>query len=515
MPTCAELERPPETVASAIIVDETTERRTILVTPRGDERLYHGRVHHTFTFAQAVERAVGGTTLLLLPGKYYRAAELVQKRGSEEKPIIIEGAVDSEGRALVHICGTNAAGAIYPDLPDRDDYAFIKIRKCRHVIVRGFRVESCWPSFVYAERSSFLTVENVSAQDGTYLVFVRGPDARGIVVRDCRWVQDPTGTMWSAIEWGHSHHGPYAYYNGALVGGVDVHGDLEVVGNVVRHAYNGIRFATTSKRKDDIMGRFNVNVRIHDNEFENIRDNVIEPEQTALNWHISDNRIRNSHATFSIHDFHGGYLYIYGNRIWFDERGGADYQDNRGGKIYKLRRKGPLPEHPIHIFHNSLYSRTFLIKNARAKNFVHRNNAVEFCSPDAHAECLCRGDREFLSAFPVDAYKQPLPWDDSVVFDGDATNRPFGKVLKEAEQEKSGVVADMLGFADPRAGDFTPTAAGVLRSAGLVFELAPDRDLPPGQLPWSNWSRPGKPHIGAVQDPGKAIALPFVPIPLP
>lgn len=243
-----------------------------------------------------------------------------------------------------------------------------------------------------------------------------------------------------------------------------------------------------------------------------IRDNAIEPEKTLLNWHVHDNRISNTHAAFSIHDLHGGCLYIYGNRLWFDERGGADYQDNRGGKIYKLRRKGPLPDHPIHVFHNSLYTRTFLIKRARARHFVHRNNAVQFCNLSDHLDCLCREDREFFRQFPIDADERPIRWDETVVFDGDASNRLFDRVLREAEQETHGVVADTLGFSDPMRGNFAPSASSVLRNAGIVFTFEPDEDLPPGQLQWSNRSGAGKPHIGAEQDDWP-ISLPFVRMP--
>ncbi|WP_299617208.1 hypothetical protein [Pelagibius sp.] len=513
MNTCDDLEKPPGSIGPAIFKDPESDRRIILATPCGDERLYRGRVHHTFPLDQAVERLVGGTTLRLLPGKYYRAVDVKAKRGGESDPIVIEGSLGPDGSLQSQICGTNAAGAIYPDLPTRNDYAFFKVRGCRHLILRQMHVESCWPSFVYAEHSSSLTVEGVVGQDGTYLVFVRGPDSRDIAVRGCRWVQDPTGTMWSAIDWSHTHHGPYAYYNGALVGGIDLESGLEVVGNVVEHAYNGVRFTTSAKSKNEILGRFNVNVRIHGNEFSNIRDNVIEPERTLINWHISDNRMKNTHAPFSIHDFVGGYLYIYGNRIWFDDRGGADYQGHRGGKIFKLRPKGPMPDHPIHIFHNSVYSRTFLIKKARSRNFVHRNNAVQFCEPSAHdLPCLCRGCREFLNKFPVDGDEHPLPWDKSVVFDGDASNRSFGKTLADAGQEENGIKRDQLGFVDPLSGDFALLAQSPLRDAGLVFTLESKRDLPEDQLSWSNWARPGRPHIGAVQKEDGAITLPFVPV---
>ena len=516
MQNCDALEKPPATYESAILPDPDSRdgegRRIILVTPRGDERFYRGRIHHTFSFADAASRAEPGTTLHLLPGKYYRAVDLSGKRGEPDKPIIIEGAVDGDGRPLAHICGTNAAGSIYPDLPDRHDYAFIKLRRCRYIVIRHLQIESCWPSFIYAEGTHHLTVEHISGQDGSYLAFIRGPGAHTIAMRHCTWEQDPTGTLWSAIGWKATHHGAYAYYNGALLGGIDVHGDIEVAGNTVINAFNGVRFTTSSKDPEHIRGRFNVNARIHHNRFDNIRDNVFEPEETLLNWHIHDNLVRNTHAPFSIHDFHGGYLYIYNNRIWFDARGGSDYQTNRGGKIYKFRPLGPMPDRPIHVFHNSLYSRTFLIKKAQVRNFIHRNNAVQFCTPEHHPECLCQAGRRFLKKFPMtirDDKEVMLPWDESVIFDWDASSTPFGKELKT--QEKNGVREDDLGFVDPRKGDFTLTPHSPLRAAGLAFTLAPEKDLPKGQAAWQNWPGGGQPCIGAHQDHGQ-IELPYQPI---
>ncbi len=100
------------------------------------------------------------------------------------------------------------------------------------------------------------------------------------------------------------------------------------------------------------------------------------------------------------------------------------------------------------------------------------------------------------------------------MFDGDATNRPFSKVLCDANQELQGVVAEPLGFSDPEKGDFTPSSMSVLRNKGLVFTLEADKDLPPGQPPWSNWPRGGKPHIGAVQETGNEISLPYFPMPI-
>lgn len=512
MTDCKALETPPATLAPALLRPEE-ESRLLLVTPRGDERLYEGRVHHTFTLEQAVARAVGGTTIRLLPGKYYRGTALVGKRGEEKAPIVIEGTCDAAGRPLAEICGTNAAGAIYPDLPAWEDYAFLKLRNCEHVIVRHLRVESCWPSFLYAQATRHLTVEDVSGRDGTYLIFLRGPGSSDLTVRGCSWIQDPTGTLWNAVDWEQSHHGAYAYYNGALVGGRDFERNALIEHNRVESAFNGIRFETSSTDRREIQGRFNVNFRIRHNGFRNIRDNAVEPEDTLLNWHVYGNAFHNVHACFSLHDLHGGYLYLYANRLWFDARGGADFQDNRGGKVYKLRHDGPLPEHPFHVFNNSLFIRSYLIKKGRARHFQHRGNAIQLCRPGEHPDCLCPERDGLLKDFPIDRLKEPLPWDPSVRFDGDACNVAFGSLLTGKGQEAAGLVAPDLGFVDAPAGDFSLRPESPLRGAGGLFVLERGRDLPPNASSWRNWEGEGRPHIGALQEAGLTQGPPFTAIP--
>ncbi len=512
MSDCAALEAPPASIAGPVLYDSITKRRTLLVTPRGDDRLVAGVVHNTMPLDVAVERLEANVTLRMLPGKYYRAVEIQAKKGDAEAPIVIEGVLET-GAPQTHICGTNAAGSIYPKLPDRDDYAFFKLIKCEHVVFKDFQFESCWPSFIYAEASSYLTIKNVHGQDGSYGVFLRGPGARGLEVADSSWTQDPTGTLWSTIDWGQSHHGGYAYYNGAFVGGVDHAGDIVIRGNSITHAYNGVRFATSETARSAILHRFNVNVQIFENHFENIRDNAIEPEQTLLNWHIHDNWIKNVHAAFSMHDFYGGYLYIYGNFLWFDDRGGADYQDNRGGKIYKLRHKGPLPEKPIHVFHNSMYTRTYLIKKARTVYFSHRNNAVEFCSPADHADCLCMPDRAMTQDFPVVQTAEgvePSPWEPSVRFENDACNRVFQQGWPGTNPNVSIRVLPDLGFVDAAKGKLALKPESLLRTTAKPFTLRENVDLTPGQNDWTS-ARNGAPplHIGAWQDDEK-ITLPFV-----
>jgi hypothetical protein len=349
---CDVLETMPDAIHPGVVRDDG-DPVFIYVTPRGDLRVpgpgvgaAAGRVTRTFSLDEALGIAGAGTTIQLLPGKYYRPAELTGVKASREKPLVIRG-TSRDGAKLAHICGANAPTPIYPDLPEREDWAYLKLIRCENIVIEDLATESCWPCFIYAEDCRNITLRNVQAKDGLYLLFSRGSKARGFLVEDNDWTQDPTGTMWRELAWEDLHNGLYGYYNGALFGSIDCQGDVVFRRNKVRHAYNGIRMSCSS-RDEHVEGRFNLDVQIYENCFDYIRDNAVEPEVTALNWHVRHNVFYNCYAPLSFDFLSGGWWYIYGNEGWFDERPGLWYQDNRGGTILKLHDRQPFPsaKHP-------------------------------------------------------------------------------------------------------------------------------------------------------------------------
>jgi hypothetical protein len=511
---CDALERPPEQVRTGIERDPNGDPVAIYVSPRGDLRYVPpevgpaaGQTTRTLPLDEALSLAAAGTTLYLLPGRYYRPARLTGRKGSPDQPIIIRGVIAADGSRLTQIAGTNAATPIYPALPERErDWAFLKLWRCRHIEIRDVAVESCWPSFVYAEDCQNITLRNVRAVDGLYVLFARGHESRGFTVEGNEWVQDPTGSLWREIAFEELHHGLYGYYNGALFGSLDCRGDVAFHRNTVRYAFNGIRMAVSPPHPPG-AGRFNVDVEVAANHFECVRDNAVEPEGTALNWHIRHNRFLNCHAPLSLHGLTGGWWYVYGNEGWFDDRPGRDFQENRGGKILKLHGDGPFPEKPWFFFNNSFYTRTFLTKKGRTERLRHVNNAYLFCDPaDYEREpCLCRPGRRLLKDFPT-----PPGWPDEVVFDHDLSSQPFGEVLDANGQERHGLGgADPL-FVDPRRGDFRLKSQSPARGAGTVVTLQPGTDWA-GQQVWRLRSGPsGAIDIGARQGAQLVEGPPFV-----
>jgi hypothetical protein len=124
---CDVLETMPEAIHPGVVRDDG-DPVFIYVTPRGDLRVpgpgvgaAAGRVTRTFSLDEALGIAGAGTTIQLLPGKYYRPAELTGVKASREKPLVIRG-TSRDGAKLAHICGANAPTPIYPDLPEREDW---------------------------------------------------------------------------------------------------------------------------------------------------------------------------------------------------------------------------------------------------------------------------------------------------------------------------------------------------------------------------------------------------------
>ncbi len=450
---CDRLETPPDVLGAPVVRDAGGAITDIYATPRGDDRYVNGQTRATLPLAEALALAPAGATVHLLPGMYHRAVALYRRRGRDGAPIRIRGTRAPDGTLLSRLCGTNAAGSIYPKLPDGDDYAFFRLTGCRYIEIADVAVQDCWPCFVYAESCTGITLNRVEVQAGTYVLFARGRGSRGFRVLDSHWVQDPTGALWSEIPFVESHHGRYAYYNGALFGSVDIAGDVRIAGNHVRNAFNGVRL-TADRDASPPVRAVNVDVVIRDNTFENIRDNAVEPEVTALNWHVCHNRIKNCHAAFSLEAVRGGFWYLYGNLIWFDGRPGQPFQDNRGGKVNKL------------------------------------------------------DDRAFVRGFPPGADEA---WPSSVVFDYDLSSRPFGALRSRHGQEAHGLGETDPGFRDPARGDVRLHDHSPARGAGTAIRLRARHDWS-GAEDWCSQPGPGRPNIGAWQDSDLTEGPPLQPL---
>jgi len=457
----------------------------------------------------ALDRAGPGDTVLLDAGEHFHRAT-IRHGGRPGMPITIRGV---EGAVLV--------GAPLPDPPDLfrmgiDDlpslatWAFLRILRCGHVVLRDVAMRSCWPTGVYAEDAWDLAFEGCAVEGGSYPFFVRDtraktPCARGIAVRGCRWVQDKR--IWKLLEWNDVHHGDHYHLNGALLGTSDVLGDIEFSGNQVRDAFNALRINVTGHLRDTFpeeVARRNRNIFVFANLFERIRDNVLEPETWAYNMHFHRNRVVDGFAPISLDGVGGGYWYIYGNVFHFETRPGSRGQTHRGGKVFKL---AGYPLHPVnrwYVLNNSIHCRSGVFGDGDSF-------AVPIWNLVAHDNVVVGGERserdgDVVCPSSIDAFKIDFRLHGDTTFAGTFTNiEGWACDLDEAGYVEERVVvlpASTPIFVDAPNGDLSLVANSHARGSGQALEIR----LPGGEeFRWEAGL-----HRGALQDEAKP--LPTIPM---
>ena len=518
-----------------------TQGRILLATCRGDRRFVDGVAVDTLPLADAVAQAGPGDTVELLPGAFFpptavdpddpdvalpQPIVLSGVSGRPDAPVVIRG----QGRRTV-LCGEGKAEVASARLPTSDQFAFFKLFDCQWVVFENFQVTGCWPVFLFLQNSRYVTVRGLLATDGRYLAFARGEGSHHILLEENRWRQEPAGALWRDISWEavkREDDKGYYYYNGGLFGSVDISGSVVIRRNVICNAFNGLRLKANAAK----AGRLNHNVEIYGNAFHDIRDNPVEPERTAVNWHVRENRIANAHAWFSLDAVGGGFWYFCGNQGWFNDRPGQPEGDNTGGAVYKFDDEGAMPDRCVLAAHNSFALRANLIKEGRTKHFHHVNNVVRFCRPgdlahyDPDPPCPFPGacpdpcapkpptaDPELFGCAAPDAPGPSFvaapdflndPDGDDIHFNGDLTNRAFPEDFGPAGFETGGRVDPGLRFRSPFTGDLRLVGPS-LPAAPLVLRAGVDW---PGDY---DWTPPTGAVAGAVQPHGAAPpAPPFV-----
>jgi hypothetical protein len=261
--------------------------------------------------------------------------------------------------------------------------ACIDLDRVDGLVIEDLDFEDCWLSAVRAIRSRRLTLRNALIRGGSYGLAVKGTKDRPadqITVEGVTWVQDTSGyietshkglqwctpatssaaprltelgcpgRMWRGLPWGVSHHGITEHFNGALLGGVDVTGDVVFRHNRVFSAFNGIRLK--AKSCEDLLASnltastcpYNTRISIDSNDFSYVRDNPVEMEVFSRDVVILRNRLHNAHAWFSFDNMGGGPIYIFANRGWFDDMPALPWSRNAGGGPACDRNPRPKPE---------------------------------------------------------------------------------------------------------------------------------------------------------------------------
>jgi len=458
----------------------------------------------------ALDRASPGDTVELRAGEHSHRAT-IRHGGRPGAPITIRG---EEGAVL--------AGTPLPQppdlfrmgidaLPSLATWAFLRILRCGHVVLRDVAIRSCWPTAVYAEDAWGLAFESCKVEGGSYPFFVRDtrprtPCARGIVVRGCNWVQDER--IWKQLDWKRVHHGDHYHLNGALLGTSDVLGDIEFSGNDVRDAFNALRIDITAGLRDaypEEVARRNRNIFVHDNRFERIRDNVLEPETWAWNMHFHRNEVVDGHAPISLDGVGGGYWYFYANRFRFLTRPGSPGQRSRSGKIVKLAGYPLHPTRRWYFFNNSIHCRSAVFGDGDSFgvpvwNLVAHDNVVAAGAPrcDDEGDMVCPAA---TNAFDIDFR---LHGDTS--FGGTVTNASsWCSALRQGGCVEKDVVllpASEPVFADAPNGDLSLAIGSPACGTGRALAV----ELPDGE----DFAWPAGLNRGAVQE--RQDRLPVLPM---
>ncbi|MEM9221565.1 MAG: right-handed parallel beta-helix repeat-containing protein [Pseudomonadota bacterium] len=469
-------------------------------------------VHGSEELKAALAQAEAGWRIRLAPGLYPDMVE-TSASGSEADPIVLEplgdGWIDG-GKAPTH------------QMYDRgfDNFALIRFQKSKHIKIEKLHIKNCWPAIFQFKDCNDITIAGNKLLHGTNAILVRR--SMGFVVMHNSWHQDDSKDhkLWHEVSWVEAHGGEGGtgskqYYNGSFFSGKDS-SDILIRDNLISDCYNGVRI------KVDVIPAAgdkltNANVRILANRFVRVRDNPIEPERYAYNWHVAWNHIEDAHAWFSFDGVRGGFVYIYGNTAFFKSRQGLKTETRHTmGRVLKLSYVSTkaeeypgrgTPDFPWYVMHNSFVLRCPIIGGAArlvptppcegvGPNFTTRlnfkNNVFQWCDPSKSGSHVC----EWISMF---SNFERRPGDQNE-FDGSLTNR--ADYLAQARSlglgEAAGLEAHGPLFTNPSAGNFELSAQSPGRSTAAGLDIA----TPCGETLKLRTNEGGKLHRGAIQDYG-------------
>ncbi|WP_434054931.1 MAG: hypothetical protein RDA78_08710 [Roseibium sp.] len=475
------------------------------------------------TFQAALDQASAGDKVQLTPGTYDGVYTISRRRGTEDRPIVIEPALGVDPGACKISQGVSAdtfrpisnrlakyaleIGYDFPGLYPWIDDASLRIYRCQHVIVRNLVFSKAWPTHIFIESAADISIQNCAFEDATFCIGALGAVTRDILIEHCTWTQDTVpDRLWHRIPWFRVHgetvdeEKDYRLFDGDFFRSNEIAGGVTIRHCSIRSAFNAIHGYNTSAE-----ARLNRDFHIHHNRFEQIRDNVFEPEDGASNWWFHHNDMIDVHKWFSIECVTRGPIYIFSNTGSFRTQQGSDpfagdEDENNGGAVFKPikkveRAKGPF--NGLYVFHNSFITRSSYIKKGLLPGLSHKNNAIAY----AAAKTDTPRTNGFFGKVHQPEYDKRFTsswsrW--NIDFDGDVVGFPS--------------FADEVLAARYPLGDHTIDEGPDFSGAGHAleeFELGPN-SLGRGSsisfrvlLPSGHWASPGGLNVGALQgEPG-------------
>ena len=379
-------------------------------------------------------------------------------------------------------------------------------------------MERSWPTLIALDGCQDVLISGCDLQDGTFAVGAARPETRGLTIEDTRWVQDGRpGRMWREIAWARIHGDPeedgpvdverdWRLFDGDFFRGEGIRGEVTIRRCTVAAAFNAIHLFNPTR--DLELAR---DVQVHDCVFQEIRDNVLEPETVAFNWWFYQNEIVNAHKWFSFECRRSGYFYVFANRAWFDSVPGPLDDTHRGGGVFKLSKRVEAARGPHYVFHNSFSSRSDYARKGIWPRLTHLGNALRLAAP---------GDPAFdgPSAFFGDLAAPPAAVDlrfttdwagHAITMRDDVVRYPgWPDDLRRAGYLLGPTTAGDPGFRAPFTGDLglQPGSPCLGRAPELSIEL------PDGS---PAWTRPPGGDVGAWQGAGLFQGPAYRPLTMP
>lgn len=437
---------------------------------------------------------------ILIHGRGYPGAAPVRLQGvraTADRPLVIRAADEdwiSGGAVPDPDWGDVPPAVDAPRKPDVGDFAFLAILDCEHVVIDGLKLRDFWPTILFIKNSRRVTIRNCVFRHGTYAIFAKGGKTSHLLVESNEWQQDdsPDHALWTRIDWARAHGGEnsdglYRYFNGGFLSTKAIRGHVVVRGNRIMDAYNGVRMKGEETARDKPPPRdVNSDVHIYDNDFVRIRDNPIEPEASAWNWHVRHNRLLDCHSWFSVDGVRGGFWYIYGNTGRFESRQGQPGQPaHTMGRVLKLSYAAnptedgnpDVPDAPWYVFNNSWHLRCPIVGGAADElrdfgegpdftaNLHFFNNAFTWCSPARDGAWVCQ---------PIEPlHNFDLAHSPGCSFDHDISDRCdfFAQLAEKKHAEPRGLPTTRPIFVNAPAGNFALAPDSEARGSGVLSDV--------------------------------------------
>ncbi|MBD3288862.1 T9SS type A sorting domain-containing protein [candidate division KSB1 bacterium] len=407
-----------------------------------------------------------GDEIRLLPGRYFEKTSLIlRKNGEFDNPITI----------MSHSTDTASFAIIDGGAEPRTYGSGMIIKYCSWLTFKNLKFQNCWQDVIEIEHSSYISFTGCHFQGGRRVIYPQYEDCHHFLIDGCFWQQD--ARIYTELDWDEMHHGSLSYLNGSLFGSEQIAGGVVIRNNVIKDAFNGIRF--TGDKNDR---RQNANFEIYGNFIMNTGDNAFEPEDVCYNLHFYHNRLENSHAFISVDMIRGGDIYFYGNRGWQSVNAGHEWT------VFKFRGyedggSEPLDE-PFYVFNNSWYVHFDAVSGSgseyRNRYMKHFNNAYYFTEGSGLLGVNRVGDEN--------------------EFDYDCSNTEYPYLVEYLGFEENGIEADPL-FVDPAAGNFQLSPESPCIDSGKVMQFS--------EFDWEQDYEGAAPNIGAFENGRLVEGPPF------